>query len=112
VRFSMFRATGNDSFAHNGPSGAGTDQLDTSKYLARVRGGISNERGVEQFAQPGDVLIFGNQGHQAFSGSQTRHTGIYIGNGIIINAPESGQPVRLNQLRDWAGEPTDILRAR
>jgi cell wall-associated NlpC family hydrolase len=112
VRFSVFQATGNDPFAHSGPPGAGTDLLDTSKYLAPVKGGITNDGVVEKFAQPGDVLVFGNPGHQAFSGSQTHHTGIYVGNGIIIDAYESGVPVRLDELSGWAGEPTDVLRPR
>jgi cell wall-associated NlpC family hydrolase/uncharacterized protein YukE len=109
VRFSMFEATGHDAFEHNGPSGKGTDQLDSSKYLTPVEGGIPGSR-VGQFAQPGDVLVFGDPGHQKFSGTDTHHTGIYLGNGVIINAPGSGQAVRVDPLSQWAREPTDILR--
>jgi cell wall-associated NlpC family hydrolase len=109
VRFSMSQATGEDPFEHTGPQGAGTDLLDTSKYLAPVKGGMPGAD-ASQYAQPGDVLVFGNAGHEAFSGSGTHHTGIYLGNGVIIDAPESGLPVRVDSLRQWDGDPTDILR--
>lgn len=111
VRFSIFQATGNDPFAHTGPDGPGTDQLDTSRYLTPVKGGIAGAA-AGQIAQPGDVLVFGNSGHEAFSGSRTHHTGIYVGNGVIIDAPSSGLPVRLHRLSGWADEPTDVLRAK
>jgi len=112
VRFSEFQATGNDPFAHTGPAGSGTDDLDTSKYLTAVKGGIPGSL-VGQFAQPGDVLVFGDPGHQQFSGTKTHHTGIYLGNGVIIDAPESGKPIRVDPLApQWAREPTDVLRAK
>ena len=37
--------------------------------------------------QPGDLIIFG-----------TEHVGIYVGNQQMINAPESGQVVRIDSL--------------
>lgn len=63
------------------------------------------------YAHPGDVVVFGTPGHEQFTGKwTTHHTGIYIGNGMIINAPQSGLPVQLNLLSDWRNEPTDVLR--
>lgn len=105
VRFSEFQATGRDVFEHTGPDKSGTDLIDNSKYLDQVKGGISA-------AQPGDVLVFGNSGHEAFSGAGTHHTGIYLGNGVIINAPGSGEAVRTDALMQWKGEPTDVLRPK
>jgi cell wall-associated NlpC family hydrolase len=107
----MFQATGEDPFEHTGPQGAGTDLLDTSKYLTpiHVPGGVTGAT-AGQVAQPGDVLVFGNKGHEAFSGSGTHHTGIYLGNGVIIDAYGSGVPVRTDPLEQWGKEPTDILR--
>ena len=109
VRFSMYQATGNDPFEHDGPQPRGTDLLDTSRHLVPVKGEIAGSAAGE-FAQSGDVLVFGRPGHQAFSGSNTHHTAIYVGNGVVIHAPESGLPVRLNTLDRWANEPTDVLR--
>jgi cell wall-associated NlpC family hydrolase len=51
-------------------------------------------------ALPGDVLVF-TEG--------SGHTGIYIGNGYMINAPDSGNPVRVDAVGPGRG-PTDILR--
>jgi len=110
VRFSVAEATGNDPFqGRRDGNFSGTDRLDASAHLAPVTGGLFGAA-VTEYAQPGDVLIFGDSGHQAFSGSDTHHTGLYVGNGVIINAPSSGSPVRIDPLIGWADEPTDILR--
>lgn len=109
VRYSVAQGAGVDPFVMvdsdpripgNVP---GTDRIDHSKYLAQVPEGLSH-------AQPGDVLVFGNNGHEPFTGSGTHHTGIYLGNGVVINAPESGQPVNTLPLATWKNEPTDVLR--
>ncbi len=48
-------------------------------------------------AQPGDLLFYG---------APAEHVGIYIGNGLMINAPQTGQEVSVTQ----AGTPTSIRR--
>lgn len=48
-------------------------------------------------AQPGDLVFYG---------SPASHVGIYIGNGKMINAPEQGAVVRVDQV----GTPTSIVR--
>jgi cell wall-associated NlpC family hydrolase len=112
VRYSMAQTTGNDPFVGRRDGNyAGTDRLDASAHLTPVKGGLFGAA-VSQYAQPGDVLVFGESGHQAFSGADTHHTGLYVGNGVIINAPVSGSPVRLDPLTKWANDPTDILRAK
>lgn len=52
--------------------------------------------GLQQ-AQPGDLLFYG---------SPADHVGIYMGNGLMINAPHTGQEVSVTQ----AGTPTSIRR--
>ena len=48
-------------------------------------------------AQPGDLVFYG---------SPASHVGIYIGNGKMIDAPEQGAVVRVDQV----GTPTSIVR--
>ncbi len=48
-------------------------------------------------AQPGDLVTFG---------SPADHIGIYVGNGMMIDAPHAGATVRV----DPVGEPTSIRR--
>lgn len=109
VRYSVAQGAGVDPFTmvdsdqRNPGDVPGTDRIDHSKYLAQVPQGLSQ-------AQPGDVLVFGNKGHEAFTGTGTHHTGIYLGNGVVINAPESGKPVNTLPLTTWDGQPTDVFR--
>ena len=37
---------------------------------------------------------------------------VICGDGVIINAPQSGLPIRLDPLSNWAGDPTDIPRPK
>jgi peptidoglycan DL-endopeptidase CwlO len=54
-------------------------------------------------AQPGDLLFFpGSDGTATAPG----HVGIYIGNGQMIDAPETGENVQIQS----AGDPTEIRR--
>ncbi|MEZ0363409.1 NlpC/P60 family protein [Mycobacterium sp. pUA109] len=116
VRFSEFQATGHDVFQRSDglDSGAGTDRIDKSASLSHVDGGdgIPSAR-ISSVAQPGDVLVFEipGSGHEPYSGTNTQHTGIYVGNGFMINAPESGEPIRLDNA-DRDGRRTDILRPK
>jgi cell wall-associated NlpC family hydrolase len=46
--------------------------------------------------RPGDLLFFGDPIH---------HVGMYIGDGQMVEAPYSGQPVRINDIQrpDYVG---------
>lgn len=58
---------------------------------------------------PGDLVFFGN------SNTKIHHVGLYIGGGLMINAPTFGQPVQIEPYRyrgdDYAGatRPVNIL---
>ncbi|MFA4083454.1 NlpC/P60 family protein [Mycobacteroides salmoniphilum] len=85
----------------------GTYAIDTNGVLAQVKGGGGiPDSAIGQHAQPGDVLVFGGPG--GYSGASTTHTGIYLGNGYMINAPGSGLPVRLDAVQGHG--TTDVLR--
>jgi cell wall-associated NlpC family hydrolase/uncharacterized protein YukE len=99
VRYSLQQGAGFDV-------GQGTDTIDTNPHFTHPGGGLPSGLAVAQ-ARPGDVLVFGGAG--AYKGSGTVHTGIYIGNGYMINAPESGEPVRVDYVGTGRGI-TDILR--
>ena len=99
VRYSVKQSAGFDV-------GQGTDAIDRDTRFQRAAGGLSSLAATEQ-ALPGDVLVFGGQG--AYLGAGTEHTGIYIANGYMINAPKSGQPIRVDRVAPALGT-TDILR--
>ena len=44
----------------------------------------------KQFAQPGDLI---------FQGSPIHHVGIYLGNGTIVHAPQTGDVVKISPVR-------------
>ncbi|MBE7192161.1 MAG: C40 family peptidase [Gordonia polyisoprenivorans] len=48
----------------------------------------------EAAAQPGDLVFFGGQG-------VAHHVGIYIGGGKMINAPQSGTKVRIDNIKGF-----------
>ncbi|WJR31920.1 NlpC/P60 family protein [Mycobacteroides immunogenum] len=106
---------GHDGFVRTDGSnaGAGTDRLDKSILLNPVTDGGARipSSAVAGVAHPGDVLVFEwpGHGHQAFDGNNTQHTGLYIGNGFMINAHESGEPVQVDSARD-DGRRLDVLR--
>lgn len=85
----------------------GTNTIDAGGRLEHVTplvpsAGINNAN-----TQPGNVLVFG--GSEPWAAAQdTTHTGIYIGNGYMLNAPESGEPVRVDAVTGHG--KTDILR--
>ncbi|SIM97269.1 C40 family peptidase [Mycobacteroides abscessus] len=96
VRYSIAQGTGFDPHTGQGIDvQQGTNAIDTNKLLQRVEGGVPTASIATQ-AQPGDVLVFG--GSEPFKGGDTSHTGLYLGNGYFINAPNSGQPVRVDEL--------------
>ncbi len=98
VRYSVAQGAGVDV-------GQGTNSIDANPNFSHPAGGVPSSAVVGQ-AQPGDVLVFG--GSKPYAGAGTDHTGIYIGNGYMINAPESGEPVRVDAVAGHG--PTDILR--
>lgn len=78
--------------------GMGTGAIDADKNRHFTHSpGVPNSL-VAQQAKPGDVLVFP---------SGTGHTGIYIGNGFMLNAPDSGNPVRVDTIKGHG--VTDIL---
>lgn len=116
VRYSTQQGVGYDVFQRSDgyDSGAGTDRIDKSQHLTPVDNGARISSGkISSVAKPGDILVFEipGSGHEAFSGQNTQHTGIYVGNGFMINAPESGVPVRLDNA-DSDGRRTDVLRLK
>lgn len=98
VRYSLQQGAGFDV-------GQGTNTIDGSSQFGHPGGGMPSSA-VIGTAKPGDVLVFG--GAQPYAGTGTEHTGIYIGNGYMINAPESGEPVRVDAVTGHGS--TDILR--
>lgn len=51
--------------------------------------------------KPGDLLF--SRGTAA----RPEHAGMYIGEGLVIEAPRTGKPVRITPLKDWT-----VLAAR
>ncbi|AWK11630.1 hypothetical protein DDQ41_24980 [Streptomyces spongiicola] len=51
--------------------------------------------------QPGDLVF--SRG----TASRPEHVGMYMGEGLVIEAPRTGKPVRITPIKDW-----DILAAR
>ncbi|MEV5150926.1 C40 family peptidase [Streptomyces werraensis] len=51
--------------------------------------------------QPGDLIF--SRG----TASRPEHVGMYMGEGLVIEAPRTGKPVRITPIKDW-----DILAAR
>ncbi|CPU54648.1 cell wall-associated hydrolase [Mycobacteroides abscessus] len=104
VRYSFQQGAGVDVFERpDGKElGSGTDRIDISKHLTKVPDAVQIPSAqISSKAQVGDILVFFNGG--------TEHTGVYVGNGFMLDAPYSGVPVRIdNANRD--GRITDVLR--
>lgn len=85
----------------------GTNTIDAGGRLERVTPLVPSSGISDANTQPGNVLVFG--GSEPWAAAQdTTHTGIYIGNGYMLNAPESGEPVRVDAVTGHG--KTDILR--
>ena len=79
----------------------GTMKLPHLADLQR-RLGSAVEKGQEQ---PGDIMAFSDNG-----GASYHHIGIYIGGGMLRNAPQSGDVVKDSPLSNWADEKMVIRR--
>ena len=85
--------------------GQGTYAIDRNGQFDHPAGGISSET-VGGHATPGDILVFGAS--DPYTGAGTHHTGIYIGNGFMMNAPDSGNSIRVDPVKGHGA--TDVLR--
>lgn len=72
--------------------------IDTKRYRAVDYGHMGTEVTVDQ-AQPGDVIYYDEPG-------DTDHVGLYIGNGKMVQAPQTGDVVKVSSI----GHPTSIRR--
>ncbi len=104
VRFAVYQGAGFDT-------GVPTDAIDRNPNFDHVSGGLISSEAITH-AKPGDVFVWGSAA--AFQGIGTTHTGIYVGNGWMINAPCSGTPVRVEPVvTQCINRPaTDVLRIR
>lgn len=57
----------------------------------------------EAHAEPGDLVFFGGQG-------SATHVGIYMGGGKMVNAPESGAKVRIDDIHNGFSQPITFRR--
>lgn len=58
-------------------------------------------------SQPGDLIFVpGTDGTSAAPG----HVGLYIGDGDILQAPQTGDHVKITALSDWLGSVAAIRR--
>lgn len=102
VRFAVAQGAGFDT-------GVPTDTIDTCPHFVHVSGGLVSSEAVTH-ARPGDVFVWGAA--VPFGGTSTYHTGIYVGNGWMINAPCSGKPVQVEPVVTQCTNrrATDVLR--
>ncbi|ULP48034.1 C40 family peptidase [Mycolicibacter virginiensis] len=98
VRYSVQQGAGFDT-------GMGTDAIDTNPTFTQSGGNVPSSA-IAGNAQTGDVLVFGGVG--GYQGGATQHTGIYIGNGYMMEAPGSGSPVSVGGVSGHGS--ADILR--
>lgn len=57
----------------------------------------------EAHAEPGDLVFFGGQG-------SATHVGIYMGGGKMVNAPQSGTKVRIDNIHNGFSKPITFRR--
>lgn len=100
VRYSLEQGAGIDV-------DQGTNTIDRGGRLDRVAPLVPGASIGNGNTQAGNILIFG--GSQPWAANMdTTHTGIYLGNGYMINAPGSGDPVRVDPVKGHGN--ADILR--
>lgn len=100
VRYSLQQGAGIDV-------DQGTNTIDRGGRLDHVAPLVPGASIGNANTQAGNILIF--EGSQPWAADwDTTHTGIYLGNGYMINAPGSGDPVRVDPVQGHG--KADILR--
>lgn len=109
VRYSVQQGAGFDPFVPRGDI-PGTDRLDINPIFDHGQPQAVPSKQIDNFARPGDILVF-REGGTPFTGGGTPHTGLYVGNGFMLNAPGSGMAVRLDDVTERR-DSADILRLK
>lgn len=109
VRYSVQQGAGFDPFVPRGDI-PGTDRLDINPIFDHGQPQAVPSKQIDNFAQPGDILVF-REGGTPFTGGGTPHTGLYVGNGFMLNAPGSGMAVRLDDVTERR-DSADVLRLK
>ncbi|MFF3501153.1 C40 family peptidase [Streptomyces sp. NPDC003247] len=71
--------------------------LTRTTYTQVRKGKVVSMKALE----PGDLLFSGG------TAARPEHVGMYLGEGLVIEAPRTGKPVRITPRKDW-----DVLAAR
>jgi hypothetical protein len=61
-------------------------------------------------AQPGDLVFFRTNGSNARGPLTIGHVGIYVGNGMVLEAPRTGDVVRIRPIGNRAGNVVSVKR--
>jgi len=109
VRYSVQQGAGFDPFVPRGDI-PGTDRLDINPIFDHGQPQAVPSKQIDNFAQVGDILVF-REGGTPFTGGGTPHTGLYVGNGFMLNAPGSGMAVRLDDVTERR-DSADVLRLK
>ncbi|RIU41066.1 NlpC/P60 family protein [Mycobacteroides abscessus] len=109
VRYSVQQGAGFDPFVPRGDI-PGTDRLDINPIFDHGQPQAVPSKQIDNFARPGDILVF-REGGTPFTGGGTPHTGLYVGNGFMLNAPGSGMAVRLDDVTERR-DSADVLRLK
>ncbi|MFW0790424.1 NlpC/P60 family protein [Gordonia sp. CPCC 205333] len=105
VRLAVYESTGKDLYspAPNADGSMGKDSSTNgmlrSKELSNPNtqiwtGAPRNVDPGSLGAQPGDLLFYGKSASP--TAPNTHHVAIYVGNGVIIEAPQSGEVISMN----------------
>lgn len=115
VNAALQLAARNVPYVWGGSSATGVDCSGLIYYAAQAAGikdwkrYVANDYGrmgaavSMQDARPGDIVYYNG----GASGSGEGHVGIYVGNGMMVAAPQSGENVKIQKVY---GQPTSIRR--